>query len=198
MPERPGQTKNVQCTMFLLRHGQSYFNLHFTPTRIDPGIEDPELTDLGVAQAHAAAAQLAEVPVTRIIISPYMRALQTAEPILKVHKAPVDIMHEVRERAAFTCDIGSPPELLSARFPHHNFAHLPLRWWSEPVETLEATTERADQFRELMMRREDVKTTLLVSHWAFIMALTGKSLSNGDILEYDPKSRAPEQIDWEA
>jgi glucosyl-3-phosphoglycerate phosphatase len=182
--------------MFLLRHGQSYFNLHFTPTRIDPGIEDPELTDLGVAQAHAAAAQLAEVPVTRIIISPYMRALQTAEPILKVHKAPVDIMHEVRERAAFTCDIGSPPELLSARFPHHNFAHLPLRWWSEPVETLEATTERADQFRELMMRREDTGTTLLVSHWAFILALTGKSLENGEVLEYDPVSGKPEQIDW--
>ena len=36
--------------MFLLRHGQSYFNLHFTESRIDPGIEDPELTELGLAQ----------------------------------------------------------------------------------------------------------------------------------------------------
>jgi glucosyl-3-phosphoglycerate phosphatase len=71
--------------MFLLRHGQSYFNLHFTPTRIDPGIEDPELTELGVAQAHAAAVQLADVPLSRIIISPYTRALQTAEPIVKAH-----------------------------------------------------------------------------------------------------------------
>ena len=69
--------------MFLLRHGQSYFNLLFTPTRVDPGIEDPELTVLGIAQAHAAAAQLAEVSLTRIIISPYLRALQTAEPIVK-------------------------------------------------------------------------------------------------------------------
>jgi len=33
--------------MFLLRHGQSYFNLHFNQTRVDPGIEDPELTPLG-------------------------------------------------------------------------------------------------------------------------------------------------------
>ena len=187
----------VQCTMFLLRHGQSYFNLHFTPTRIDPGIEDPELTDLGVAQAHAAAAQLARVSLTRIIISPYMRALQTAEPILKFQQAPVDIMHEVRERAAFVCDVGSPPKLLAARFPHHDFKHLPSPWWSKPVETLEATTQRADKFRALMATRDDAKTTLLVSHWAFILALTGKSLSNGDILEYDPMSRAPERIDWE-
>jgi broad specificity phosphatase PhoE len=184
--------------MFLLRHGQSYFNLHFTPTRIDPGIEDPELTDLGRAQAHAAAGRLAEVPLTRIIISPYMRTLQTAEPILKFQRAPVDIMHEVRERAAFACDVGSPPKLLAARFPHHDFRHLPSPWWSKPVETLEATMLRADQFRALMATRDDAKTTLLVSHWAFILALTGKSLSNGDILEYDPMSDKPKQIDWES
>jgi glucosyl-3-phosphoglycerate phosphatase len=184
--------------MFLLRHGQSYFNLHFTPTRIDPGIEDPELTDLGIAQAHAAAVQLAQVSLTRIIISPYTRALQTAEPILKFQQAPVDIMHEVRERAAFVCDVGSPPELLAARFPHHDFKHLPSPWWSKPVETLEATTLRADKFRALMATRDDAKTTLLVSHWAFILALTGKSLSNGDILEYDPMSGKPKQIDWES
>jgi broad specificity phosphatase PhoE len=187
----------VQCTMYLLRHGQSYFNLHFTPTRIDPGIEDPELTDLGLAQAQAAAAQLAQVSLTRIIVSPYMRALQTAQPILKFQQAPVDIMHEVRERAAFVCDVGSPPKLLAARFPHHDFKHLPSPWWSKPVETLEATIARADKFRALMATRDDAKTTLLVSHWAFILALTGKSLSNGDILEYDPMSRAPERIDWE-
>jgi broad specificity phosphatase PhoE len=184
--------------MFLLRHGQSYFNLHFTPTRVDPGIEDPELTDLGVAQAHAAAAQLAGVRLTRIIISPYMRALQTAEPILQIQQAPVEIMHEVRERAAFACDVGSPPELLAARFPHHDFKHLPSPWWSKPVETLEATMLRADTFRELMAKRDDARTTLLVSHWAFILALTGKSLSNGDLLEYDPVSGKPQQIDWES
>jgi glucosyl-3-phosphoglycerate phosphatase len=184
--------------MFLLRHGQSYFNLHFTPTRIDPGIEDPELTELGLVQANAAAAELAEVRLTRIIVSPYMRALQTAEPMLKFQQAPVDIMHEVRERAAFACDVGSPPELLAARFPHHDFKHLPSRWWSNPVETLEATTLRADQFRTLMATRNDAKTTLLVSHWAFILALTGKSLSNGDILEYDPMTEKPHQINWES
>ena len=184
--------------MFLLRHGQSYFNLHFTPTRIDPGIEDPELTDLGVAQAEAAASQLARASLTRIIISPYTRALQTAEPILKAHQASVQIMHEVRERAAFTCDVGSHPGILAERFPHHDFEHLPPQWWSEPVETLAATTQRADDFRELMVMREDAATTLLVSHWAFILALTGNSLENGEILQYDPQSGKPKRIDWES
>jgi glucosyl-3-phosphoglycerate phosphatase len=184
--------------MFLLRHGESYFNLHFTPTRIDPGIEDPELTELGVAQANAAAARLAAMPLTRIIISPYMRALQTAEPILRIHSARIDIMHEVRERAAFVCDIGSQPQVLASRFPHHDFKHLPSPWWTKPVETLEATTLRADTFRTLMAAQADAKTTLLVSHWAFILALTGKSLSNGEILEYDPMSGKPTELDWES
>jgi broad specificity phosphatase PhoE len=107
-------------------------------------------------------------------------------------------MHEVRERAAFACDVGSHPELLAERFPHHDFRDLPLRWWSERVETLEATTERADNFRTLMAKRDDAGTTLLVSHWAFILALTGKSLENGEILEYDPRNGKPKAIDWDS
>jgi broad specificity phosphatase PhoE len=184
--------------MFLLRHGQSYFNLHFNETRVDPGIEDPELTALGTEQAAAAAAQLADVALTRIIISPYTRALQTAEPILAVHEVPVEIMHEVRERTAFMCDIGSNPEVLATRFPHHEFAHLPQQWWPEATETLEATIARANAFRSLMAAREDSATTLVVSHWAFILALTGIAVRNGEILEYDPNGKIPERIAWDS
>ena len=184
--------------MFLLRHGQSYFNLHFNETRVDPGIEDPELTALGMEQAAAAAAQLADVTLTRIIISPYTRALQTAEPILAVHEVPVVIMHEVRERSAFVCDIGSHPAVLANRFPHHDFAHLPQQWWPRATETLEETIARANAFRSFMAAREDRDTTLVVSHWAFILALTGISARNGEILEYDPKSKIPERIAWDS
>jgi broad specificity phosphatase PhoE len=183
--------------MFLLRHGQSYFNLHFSATRVDPGIEDPDLTPLGHEQAAGAAAQLAETVLTRIIVSPYVRALQTAEPIRVVHRAaPVVVMQEVRERAAFVCDVGSPPDLLASRFPHHDFAHLPEQWWPEGIESEQETIRRAEAFRMLMAEREDSATTLLVSHWAFILALTGVSITNGEILEYDPKSKAPERIIW--
>jgi len=182
--------------MIVLRHGQSYFNLHFSATRVDPGIEDPELTPLGAEQAVAAAQELADVALTRIIVSPYTRALQTAEPIRAMHRVPVEIMHEVRERAAFVCDVGSAPVLLAARFPHHDFAHLPATWWHEGIEPLEATVARANAFRTLMAARQDSATTLLVSHWAFILALTGVSLANGELAEYDPSAAAPESIIW--
>jgi len=182
--------------MFVLRHGQSYFNLHFSKTRVDPGIEDPELTPLGAEQAATAAARLAGTALTLLIVSPYIRALRTAEPFLTIRPVPVEIRHEVRERAAFACDIGSPPDLLAARFPHHDFAHLPTRWWHEGIETAEATIARADAFRILMAARADSATTLLVGHWAFILALTGSSLANGEWLEYDPRSRPPGRIVW--
>ena len=103
--------------MYLLRHGQSQFNVHFNATGVDPGIEDPHLTEFGVRQAQAAAQRLDGTPLTRIIVSPYTRALQTAAPIIARHRLPVQVMHEVRERAAYVCDVGSPREVLQRRFP---------------------------------------------------------------------------------
>ena len=176
--------------MFLLRHGQSYFNLHFNATRVDPGIHDPELTPLGVEQAAAAARQLADANLSHVIISPFTRALQTAQPVLAIHKVPVKIMPEVREQAAFACDIGSHPEVLANRFPQHDFGHLPPQWWHDGVETAEEISARAKAFRDLMAARDERTTTLLVGHWAFIQALTGVSLANGEILEYDPADHA--------
>ena len=172
--------------MFLLRHGQSYFNLHFNQTRKDPGIEDPELTPLGARQAAEAAAQLADTALSRIIVSPYSRALQTAEPIIAMHQVPVDVMQVVRERTAFVCDVGSPPGLLASRFPRHDFAHLPQRWWHEGMETEVETVTRADAFRAQMAARNDSTQILVVSHWAFILALSGKSTDNGEIVQYEP------------
>jgi glucosyl-3-phosphoglycerate phosphatase len=172
--------------MFLLRHGQSYFNLQFNATRIDPGIEDPGLTPLGIEQAAAAATRLAGTALTRIIISPFTRALQTAQPILAIHPVSVEILHEVREQAAFACDIGSPPGVLATRFPHHDFRHLPAKWWHGGKETAAETSDRANAFRVRMAARDDSVTTLLVGHWAFIQAMTGVSLANGEILEFDP------------
>lgn len=182
--------------MFLLRHGQSYFNLHFSSTRRDPGIEDPELTPLGHAQAQQAAEDLADTKLTRIIISPYTRALQTAAPFLNRPGLKVEILAQVRERTAFVCDIGSPPSVLAARFPQHEFSHLPECWWGEGREDETATIERARAFHAMMRDREDAQTSLLVSHWGFLLALTGQSVANGSWISFNPAQDAPAEISW--
>ena len=93
--------------MILLRHGQSEFNLHFTATRRDPGIHDPKLTELGHAQAEAAAETLAGERISRIIVSPYTRALQTAAPVARRLGVPVFVNPVVRERAVSRRDGGA-------------------------------------------------------------------------------------------
>src|ERR1700761_680721 len=103
--------------MILLRHGQSKFNLHFSATRRDPGIVDPKLTPLGHAQAEEAAQALSREPITRIITSPYTRALQTAAPLARALRVPVIVNPIVRERYAFACDIGTPRTALEHLWP---------------------------------------------------------------------------------
>jgi len=104
----------------------------------------------------------------------------------------------VRERAAFSCDIGSHPDALARSSPQHGFAHLPPHWWHAGViETAEETIARADAFRLNMADRTDSETTLLVSHWAFLLALTGVSLENGEVLQYDPAGGPPASINWQ-
>lgn len=184
--------------MILLRHGQSEFNLRFTATKRDPGIADPRLTELGHAQAQAAAEALAAEPIRRIICSPYTRALQTAAPVAKRLNLPVHITPTVRERYAFSCDIGSPRTALGVAWPHLDFSGIDEIWWppiEEPDHGIEA---RARLFRAEMAALPDWQETLVVSHWGFILAMTGERVMNGEWLRCDPTGPGPEGILWRA
>ena len=182
--------------MILLRHGQSEFNLAFTQTRRDPGIVDPKLTPLGHQQAEAAAGALAGAGITRILASPYTRALQTAAPIAAALGLPVLIHPVVRERYAFTCDVGSPVSHLTEAFPDHDFSDLPETWWPDTHEDADGILARAAQFRAEMSARDDWAHTLVVSHWGFILSMTGISAENGHWLRCDPTTPALTEVSW--
>lgn len=182
--------------MILLRHGQSEFNLHFTRTRKDPGIEDPALTPLGHEQAEAAAAALAGRDIRRIIASPYTRAIQTALPAARRLGLPLTITPTVRERYAFTCDVGSPISRLRDSFPDLALDGLEEMWWPAVEEPAEQVEARARRFRAEMAALDDWAHTLVVSHWGFILAFTGQSVNNGQMLEVDPTEDHPAEIIW--
>lgn len=182
--------------MIFLRHGQSEFNLHFTATRRDPGIIDPKLTPLGHEQAAHAAKTLAERDIRRIIVSPYTRALETATPLARALGLPLNVTPTVRERYAFSCDVGSPISHLRAAWPDVAFHAIEEVWWpaiEEPAEQVEA---RARLFRAEMAALDDWSHTLVVSHWGFILAFTGQSVMNGDMIEANPTANPPEQVIW--
>jgi glucosyl-3-phosphoglycerate phosphatase len=172
--------------MILLRHGQSEFNLHFTRERRDPGIVDPHLTALGQAQAEQAAAGLAGEGIRRIVVSPYTRALQTAAAVARVLGLAVEVNPMVRERYSFACDIGSPRAELERSWPGLDFSAIAPVWWPTAEESVEATQGRAERFRAEMAARPDWRSTLVVTHWGFILALTGKPAENGAWCRCDP------------
>ena len=182
--------------MILLRHGQSEFNLHFTATRKDPGLIDPALTELGQQQAQQAADALAGEGITRIVASPYTRALQTAAPLARRLGLPVLVNVAVRERYAFKCDVGTPVADLRGQWPEHDFSALEEVWWPTQDEPAESVIARANLFRTEMAAHPHWPHTLVVSHWGFILALTGRSVQNGDWLRYDPRSDPPATIVW--
>jgi broad specificity phosphatase PhoE len=176
--------------MLLLRHAQSAFNAIFNATRVDPGIPDPQLTEIGRRQAEAAARALESHDIRRLVVSPYLRALETAEIIAAHLGLPIAIEPLVRERAHFICDIGSPRSVLAERFPHLDFSRLEERWWPDLDESEELLHRRCRRFRAAALETDDWPTTAVVSHWAFIRGLTGHELRNGELLRFDPA--APE------
>jgi broad specificity phosphatase PhoE len=182
--------------MILLRHGQSEFNVHFSATRRDPGIVDPKLTELGHEQARAAASALAGAGIRRIIASPYTRALQTAAPIAAALGVPVFVNPIVRERYAFVCDIGSPRAELERAWPEHDFSTIEETWWPAVEEPAASVIGRAALFRAEMGALADWSETLVISHWGFILAMTGTSLANGAWLRCDPTAPPPAEISW--
>lgn len=201
--------------MIVLRHCQSEFNLHFSLTRRDPGLVDPGLTAEGLAQAEAAATALCGHRITRIVSSPYRRALQTAAPLAARLGVGITVTSLVRERYAFACDIGSPRLLLQRDWPGIDFSALDGDWWHDVtagpeggppeegppekgpvVESENSVIERAGRFRAAMAGAPDHEDTVVVSHWGFLLALTGRSLENGGWLRVDPAAPPPESIVW--
>jgi len=184
--------------MILLRHGQSEFNLHFGQSRRDPGIEDPRLTELGHLQVAEAARLLGGERIMRIVSSPYTRALQTAAPIAKAFGLPVMINPIVRERYAFACDVGRPRTELELAWPEIDFSSIDEVWWPPIEEPAASVVGRAALFRAEMAALPDWADTLVVSHWGFILSLTGQKLTNGQWMRYDPREAPPAEIVWRA
>jgi broad specificity phosphatase PhoE len=184
--------------MILLRHAQSEFNLHMTANRRDPGIVDPKLTPLGHRQAREAATRLQALgePIRRIIVSPYTRALQTAAPIARALGAPVIVNPVVRERYGFVCDVGTPRSALARAWPEVDFSHIDDVWWPSDDEPAESIAARAALFRAEMAALPDWADTLVISHWGFILAMTGEKIANVEQRRCDPTLPAPEGLSW--
>lgn len=166
----------------LIRHAESAWNEHFGWSRIDVGLPDPPLTETGIEQARRAAERLRGEGVRRLITSPYRRTLHTASIIAQELGVPITIDPIVRERCAFSCDIGSPPAELARLWPGLDFSGLEEVWWGGVIESWDSLSARCAAFRAKMAADPRPGEVAVVSHWGFIRGLTGAELHNTDFI----------------
>lgn len=179
--------------MILIRHGQSEWNVPFGAYRIDMGIPDPELTDVGRDQAKLAAERLAERGATRLVTSPYRRTLETAEIIGGILALDIEVEPLVRERCAFSCDQGSSPDKLGKRWPGIDFSSLGEVWWGGGIESAAGIAQRCQQFHQISADWPDRDGVAVVSHWGFIRAATGQMVENAEIVHWPRPALTPDE-----
>ena len=147
-------------TLLLLRHGQTPLSIE----RRFSGIGDPELTEVGRAQAAAAASRLATSAATSIVSSPLARARQTAQAVADALGLPVEVDEGLRET-----DFGD--------WEGHSFSEVRKKWpremeaWLASTavappfgESFDETTTRVRQARDRVLNRHSGKTVVVVSH----------------------------------
>jgi len=187
-------------SIYFIRHAQSKFNAAFEPDAPDPMIFDAPLSPLGEDQAIEARAHIRALDITSIIVSPMTRTLQTATLIFEgAH--PITINANIREQLTNSCDVGSAPHLLTAKYPHLDFTHLDKIWWHDrekdhrgiSVEPHTVLQQRADEFVEFLITN-NTHSTAIVTHGNFIHATTGIQPENCEIIKFDPVNRTSQSV----
>lgn len=97
--------------VLLIRHGESTNNVLWAGDRdgfLAARSDDPPLTPLGVEQAAQLAAHVRATGerIDRLVCSPMLRAIQTAQPLAAVLGVPVEVWVEVHEHGGMY--VGNP------------------------------------------------------------------------------------------
>lgn len=154
--------------LLLVRHGLTEWN---SQGRIQ-GHSETQLSAVGVRQAGALAARLANERIDAILSSDLLRALATAKAIAQPHGLTVQVETRLRE-ANYGAWEGHTMQELRQRDPE-----LATAWLTEPVgatppggETLEQVAERvASLIEELRLRPKD-EQIVLVGHGGSVRAM---------------------------
>jgi broad specificity phosphatase PhoE len=132
--------------LYLVRHAQSEAN-----AGLPDATRDSRLTELGRRQAEAVAQRLARHRIGRVLASPYVRTLETAEAIRLATGAPATVLPLLHEHQVRPFEVDDWPLLsraaLGERYPDFalppDFAFDP-RWHDAP-ETEAGVLRRAGQ-----------------------------------------------------
>jgi len=172
----------------LVRHGATDWNLEHRCQ----GASDRDLSDVGLRQAEALAAQLRQETIHGVYASDLKRARRTAEVISEHHKLPVVIEARIRE-----LDHGHL-EGLTFNDIKQNYGDFLTRWRSEPAELQVPGGERLADVAErawlglnqIAARHKASETIVVVSHnfpiVGIVCRITGTHLNDYRNFHLDP------------
>ncbi|GAA4394709.1 histidine phosphatase family protein [Tsukamurella soli] len=146
--------------LILLRHGQTAASVR----RLYSGHGDPPLTEIGRAQAAAAAEQLGGVPIDVAYTSPLGRARETAAAV-----AGPRGLHVTVEPLLIETDFGGW-EGLSFPAARERDPELHARWLADPTvpapggESFDEVLVRVTALRDRLVADHPAQTVLAVSH----------------------------------
>lgn len=178
--------------VLLVRHGQG---THNRPSWSGSPYQtvDPRLTEVGLTQAKALAADARLTGVDLIVVSPLARAVQTAAAAFDLEKgapsgARVVLLPLHSERWSAPCDEGSPKSVLVKAFPFvtgwEGFEELPEHWTPTSSTDADWRTVRVPAFLAWLRARPE-KRICVVGHGAFfaVKQLLGTHLRNCEVAE---------------
>ena len=185
--------------LYLIRHGKALHNELYEIIGVHafraPEVIDSPLTNVGHQQAQALAETIRDKNIELVLVSPLMRALQTAHGIFKDTDIPIRSLECLREYpiGEDTCNQRSDISLLKVRFPRIDFSKIEIDediLWTETRETREDLQKRIDEAKRYIKTLPETKIAI-VSHNGFIGQLKDKHISYMENGEQDLKHCEP-------
>ena len=183
----PDQVTEPLTTLILVRHGRT----HLTESKriSGSGGENPGLSDLGRADARAAAKVLAEIgsngpwahiaPISAIVASPIKRTQDTANIIASELGLSVSSLPEIAEISFGDWD-GYTNDEVRAQWPTE-FSAWQGSWSVSPPngESLEIFDQRVMRGLQEILRQHSGKTVVVVSHVMPIRGIIREAMESG-------------------
>ena len=185
--------------LYMIRHGKALHNELYDIIGVHafraPEVIDSPLTNVGHQQAQALAETIRDKNIELVLVSPLMRALQTAHGIFKDTDIPIRSLECLREYpiGEDTCNQRSDISLLKVRFPKIDFSKIEIDEdisWTETRETRESLQKRVDEAKRYIKTLPETKIAI-VSHNGFIGQLKDRHISYMENGEQDLKHCEP-------
>jgi probable phosphoglycerate mutase len=158
--------------LVLVRHGASAAAVPGRPFPLLDGQGDPQLAPAGRVQAERLATRLAAESFTGLYVSPFARAVQTAEPIAAACGLTPVVVGELREvhvgeleGGAFRIAVAEGAPVIARLFAEERWDVIP---GAEPMEAFAARVRAA---AASVVRTAGPGSALVVTHGAFIAEL---------------------------